>query len=114
MGETYLSDNKGHRVPPHPHLADPVDSTGQTLTNASKDTNTTVTVEAGATYALTAQEVGGFYVGIGNPVSSATRIIWACPIYQTIIIHVPEGVTTLRYATDTANAIGYLRKLATP
>lgn len=108
--ETYLSDNAGNRVPPA-DAPDPVAGTGQTLTNASADTNTTCTVEGGASYALTAQEVGGFYLGIGNVINNAANIIWACPVGKTIIINIPLGMTTLRYAVDTANAIGYLRRL---
>lgn len=107
--EVYLSDNAGHRVPPA-GAPDPVAASGQTLTNGTKDTDTLVTVVAGAKYALTAQEVGGFYLGI-LAVTTAANIIWACPIYKTIIINVPLGTTTLHYATDTADAIGYLRKL---
>ncbi|KKK97397.1 hypothetical protein LCGC14_2653170 [marine sediment metagenome] len=109
MGEVYLSDNAGHRVPPA-DAPDPVAASGQTLTNGTKDTNTTVTVVEGASYALTAQEVGGFYLGILTT-ATAANIIWACPVGKTIIISIPSGVTTLHYATDTNSAIGYLRKL---
>ena len=109
----YSNDNKGHTVPAHPNMADPVAASGQTLTNAAKDTNTTATVVAGATYAITAQEVGGFYLGILT-VATAANIIWACPVGKTIIITIPEATTTLHYATDTNDAIGYLRRLSTP
>jgi len=109
----FSNDNAGHTVPAHPNVADPVAASGQTLTNASKDADTEATVVAGATYALTAQEVGGFYLGIAD-VETAANIIWACPVRETIVITIPEGVTTLHYATDTANAVGYLRRLSTP
>ena len=107
--EVYLSDNAGHRVPPA-DAPDPIAASGQTLTNAAKDTNTTVTVVGGALYALTAQEVGGFYLGILTT-ATAANIIWACPLRKTIIINIPPGTTTLHYATDTNDAIGYLRRL---
>ncbi len=109
QGEVFLSDNTGHRVPPA-DAPDPVVASGQTLTNAAKDTDTSVTVEAGKTYALTAQEVGGFYLGIAT-IATAANIIWACPIGKTVIITIPSGQTTLHYAVDTNDAIGYLRKL---
>jgi hypothetical protein len=109
--DLFLSDNAGHRVPPA-DAPDPVVATGQTLTNAAKDTDTTVTVEAGEKYALTAQTVGGFYLGVAT-IATAANIVWACPLGKTIIIVVPNGITSLHYATDTVNGIGYLRKLAT-
>jgi len=112
MNDTFSSDNGGHRVPAHPNMADPVAASGQTLTNAAKDTDTEATVVAGATYALTAQEVGGFYLGVAD-VETAANIIWACPVRETIIIHIPRAITTLHYATDTNDAIGYLRRLST-
>lgn len=108
--ETYLSDNAGHRVPPA-GAPDPIAASGQTLTNAADDTDTEATVVAGAMYALTAQEVGGFYLGIADVIDDAANIIWACPIYQTIIIVIPVGVTILHYAADVDAAIGYLRRL---
>ncbi len=109
MNEVYLSDNAGHKVPPA-GAPDPIAASGQTLTNAAKDTNTTITVVGGAMYALTAQEVGGFFLGIATT-ATAANIIWACPIHETIIINVPSGTTTLHYACDTNDAIGYLRRL---
>ncbi len=109
QGDVYLSDNAGHRVSPA-GSPDPVVGSGQALTNAGADLNTTATVVAGVTYALTAQEVGGFYFGVAD-VTTVANVIWACPIYQTITIVIPTGITTLHYAVDTANAIGFLRRL---
>jgi hypothetical protein len=106
-----LMDNGGHRVPPHVGMADPVAASGQTLTNGTKDTDTEVTVVAGATYAVTSQVTGGFYFGVAT-VATAANILWACPIYRTILITIPLGVTTLHYATDVNSGVGYLRKLA--
>ena len=108
--EVYLSDNAGHRVPPA-DAPDPVQATGQQLTNGTKDTDTEVTVVAGATYALTALLTGGFYLGILD-VTTVANVAWCCPIYRTIIIVIPSGVTTLHYATDTNSGIGYLRRLS--
>lgn len=108
----YLNDNAGHIVPPA-GAPDPVAGSGQTLTNSADDTDTEVTVVAGAQYALTAQEVGGFYLGIADVITDAANIIWACPGRKTIIIVIPRDVIVLHYAADVDNAVGYLRKLAT-
>jgi hypothetical protein len=110
IGGTYLFDNSGHIVPPA-GAPDPVAASGQTLTNGTKDTDTEATVVAGASYAFTAQTVGGFYFGVAT-IATAANIIWACPLYRTIIISIPAGVTVLHYAADTNSGVGYLRKLA--
>ncbi len=107
--ETYLSDNTGHRVPPA-DAPDPVVASGQTLTNATALAADTVTVVAGAKYAFTAMLLGGFIFGVAVTTTSA-NILWACPIYKTIIIVIPAGITTLHYATNVINGVGYLRRL---
>jgi len=112
MADVYLSDNAGHRVPTA-GAPDPIAGSGQSLTNASDDTDTEATVVAGATYALTAQETGGFYLGVADVITDAANIIWACPVRETIIIVIPIGITVLHYAGDADNAVGYLRKLST-
>ena len=112
--EVFLLDNTGHRVPPA-DAPDPVVASGQTLTNASANTDTSATVVAGATYALTsfgvgATKVGSFFLGVAT-IETAANIIWACPFGGTITIVIPSGVTTLHYGTDVANSLGYLRRL---
>jgi hypothetical protein len=109
MQQVILSDNAGRQVPPVESV-DPIAASGQTLTNAAKDTDTTATVVASAKYAITAQTVGGFYFGVAT-IATAANILWACPLGKTIIITIPAGVTTLHYAADTNDAIGYLRRL---
>ncbi len=109
MGEMYLSDNAGHRVPPA-GAPDPVHGTGQKLTVATDDTDAEATVIGGAMYAFTAVETGGFFFGILD-VTTAANVAWVCPLYQTIIINIPSGTTILHYGTDVDNAVGYLRKL---
>jgi len=111
MSDIYLSNNGGQRVSPHPNLSHPVNGTGQQLTNGSADTDTTATVVAGAQYAVTALNTGGFILGLSDP-TTATNVMWVCPLYETIVIKIPEGSTTLHYATDTADGIAYLRKLS--
>ena len=109
MGEVYLSDNAGHRVPPA-DAPDPVVASGQTLTNATALAADTATVVAGAKYAFTAMLLGGFIFGVAVTTTPA-NILWACPIYKTIIIVIPAGITTLHYATNVINGVGYLRRL---
>jgi hypothetical protein len=109
--EVYLSDNKGSRMPPHVGMAAVEAASAQKLTNGTKDTDGTVTVESGARYVFTAQVVGGFYLGILDVTTDANKL-WCCPIYQSIIFRVPIGTVTLHYATDTNSGVGYLRKLA--
>lgn len=108
--DTFLSDNAGHRVAPY-GAADPVAATGQKLTHGTAGTNGTATVEAGAAYAFTAQKTGGFIFGVATTATDA-NVIWACPLGQTIIIVIPNGITSLHWAPDTNDAIGYLRKLS--
>ncbi len=107
--ETYLSDNAGHRVPPA-GAPDPVAASGQTLTNGAALAADSATVVAGATYAFTSMILGGFIFGIAVT-TTAANILWACPIYKTIIIVIPAGVTTLHYATNVNDGVGYLRRL---
>ncbi len=107
--EIYLSDNAGHRVPPA-DAPDPVAASGQTLTNGTALAADSTTVVAGATYAFTSMILGGFIFGIAAT-TTAANIIWACPIFNTIIITIPKGVTTLHYATNVNNGVGYLRRL---
>ncbi len=109
MGEVYLSDNAGHRVPPA-DAPDPVAASGQTLTHGAALANQTATVMAGAKYAFTSMLTGGFIFGVATT-ATAANIIWACPIYKTIIIVIPAGKTTLHWATNVIDGAGYLRRL---
>ncbi len=110
MVDQYSNDNAGHRVPPHPQLADPIVESGQTLTNGTADSDDTVVVVAGGTYAITALTTGGFYFGVAT-VETASNIIWVCPLRSTTVIKIPKGITSLHFATDTINGEAYLRKL---
>ena len=102
------SDNGGFRTSPHPNQSQPViTQTALQLTNATKDTNTTATVVAGKRYRITALVTGGLYLGLAD-VTTAANVRWVCPLYQSIEIQIPYGITSLHYATDTNSAIGYL------
>jgi len=109
-GQVSIGDNVGNGSV-IPSMATPVAASGQALTNANKDTNTTCTVVAGGTYIFTALNTGGFYFSITGTTQTAANVEWACPIYRQIIIKIPEGVTTLNYATDVDAGIGKLARL---
>lgn len=106
-------DNGGYNTSPHPGQSQPViTQTALQLTNASADTNDTATVVGGKRYRFTATEVGGFVLGLAD-VTTAGNVRWCCPVYHTIEIQVPNGQTSLHFATDVTNGIGYLVELKT-
>lgn len=108
--EAYINNNAGHVVA-IPGTGDPIPGTGQTLTNASADTDTTATVVAEGLYAITAiTATDGIYLGIAD-VTTPANIIWACPGEAETIIYIPSGITTLHYAMKTADGEAYLRQL---
>ncbi len=105
------SDNGGFRTSPHPHVSQPVISqTALKFTSINKDVNTELTVVAGKRYRFTSLITGGFYLGLAD-VTTLANVRWVCPIYKTIEIQIPRGVTSLHVACDTNNAIGYLVEL---
>lgn len=110
MGMNFTVDNDGNRMPNHPDAANPILASGQTLTNASADTNTEATVVAGGTYAITALNTGGFLFGLATT-ATAANIVWACGLHHTVIIKIPAGYTVLHYQTDTNNGMAYLRRI---
>jgi hypothetical protein len=110
MSMNFSCDNNGNRLPAHADMADPILASGQTLTNASADTNTTATVVAGGVYAITALNTGGFLFGLATT-ATAANIIWVGTLYRTIIVRIPLGYTTLHYQTDTNNGMAYLRRI---
>lgn len=110
MSDIYISDNGGNRASPGAVCCDPVLASGQTLTDAAIGGDHTCTVVAGARYAFTAGLTGGFIFGVAA-VTTAANIVWACGLNDTIMIKIPQGYTTLHYASLVNNGAGYLRKL---
>lgn len=108
--QSYSSDNSGNLVPSGVASADPSAGSGQTLTDATIGGDHNVTVVAGEVYAFTAALTGSFFFGIAA-VTSAANIIWVCGLYDTIVMKIPVGITTLHYAGSVNGATGYLRKL---
>lgn len=113
VGEVFLSDNGGNRVPPHPDLSDPVLGSGQKVVAGSKDTDATITVVAGATYAISSL-VGAHVFGIATT-ATAANCIWAAAAGKTIVIKIPIGdsgdYTLLHYQTLSSSRVFYIRRL---
>lgn len=113
VSQVYASDNFGNRVPFHPDVSDPVLASGQKVAAGSKDTNATITVEAGATYAITSL-LGAHVFGIATT-ATAANCIWAAAAGKTIVIKIPVGdsgiYTSLHYQTPSDTRVFYLRKL---
>ena len=108
-GYVYLNDNNGNKVC-HPDTADPIAASGQTKASGTAGDDLTLTVVAGATYALTG--VGtAVLAGITGVTSTAANIEWVAPIDKTIIIHIPREKTTLYFEGTVGTKNIYLRRL---
>jgi len=107
------SDNGGFKTSPHPAVSQPViTQTALKLTQGSAGTNTIATVIAGKRYRFTAQKTGGFVFGLATVATgSEANIRWCAPLYESVEIQIPRGVTTLNYTTDTNSGVGYLVEL---
>ena len=107
---TYLQDNNGNRMPSHPGTANPIAASGQTKATATAGDDLTLTVVAGATYALTGIETGAL-ASITGVTSTVANIEWVAPIDTTIIIHIPLGETTLYLEGTVTSKNIYIRRL---
>lgn len=114
-----LSDDKGFYALPGVVSGHPVNGNSAQLTNASADTDTEQTVEAGKSYLVTALDTGGFILGLAD-VTTAANVMWVVPLYETRLVHIDpvqagkamgEDVT-LHYATNANDGIAYLVELA--
>ena len=110
MGETYLSNKAGHKVNPSVETHRMVLTSGQKLTCTVADTDYTITVVAGARYAITADTTGVIHLGIAD-ITTDEDIIWSIGPGGTIGIEIPVGYTTLHYGSDSAGTIGRLARL---
>lgn len=105
------ADNGGFRTSPHPGQSQPViTQIALQFTGINKDVDTELAVVAGKRYRFTAMITGGFYLGLAD-VTTAAAVRWICPLYQSVEVQIPRGVTSLHVACDTNNAIGYLVEL---
>lgn len=107
--EFYTSDNFGNRTAPGCEAADPVLASGQNVVAGSKNTDDTVVVVAGESYAITSI-LGVHIFGIATT-DTAANCIWACGDGHTIIIKIPAGYTALHYQTPSNTRKFILRKL---
>lgn len=110
-----MQDNGGYNTSPHPGQSQPIIGTGaaaQALTNVAADTNTEATVVAGARYRFTCTKTGAFVFSLATT-ATAANIRWACGIGHSVEIEIPNGYTTLHYATDTNDGYGWLVRIKT-
>ena len=106
-----MFDNGGFKTSPDVMASQPViTQTAQKLTQATAGTNTEATVVAGKRYRFTSYLAGGFRFGLAT-VATDGNVRWVCPIYKTIEIQIPRGVTTLHYTTDVNSGLGFLVEL---
>jgi len=106
-----MFDNGGFKTSPDVMASQPViTQTALKLTQATAGTNTEATVVAGKRYRFTSYLTGGFRFGLTTVVTDG-NVRWVCPIYKTIEIQIPRGVTTLHYTTDVNSGVGFLVEL---
>lgn len=110
MSDVFLSDNTGNRACPGAINCDPIAASGQTLPTSTAGDDKTATVVAGARYAITA--IGtSLLISTTGVTSTAANIEWVCTPYETIVVKIPQGKTTLYYEGDTSSKNAYLRRL---
>jgi hypothetical protein len=106
-----LNDNNGNLVSPGAIACDPIAASGITLATGTAGDDKTQTVVGGAIYAITS--IGSAILfSITGVTSTAANIEWAMASGDTIIIKIPEGVTTLYYEGDTSSKNAYMRRLS--
>lgn len=111
MSEVFISDNTGNRVPPHPNIADPVAESGQTQATGTAGDDLTLTIVAGAVYALIGIDTA-VLISITGVTSTPANIEWVAAANTTILIKIPIGKTTLYFEGTTGSKNVYLRKLS--
>jgi len=94
IGNFKLSNNEGQTGGIGAIDVAPVHGTGQTATDAATGGDETLTVVAGAAYAITVDSTDAWVFGIAD-VTTAANVAWMCPASGTIVIHVPIGYDTL-------------------
>lgn len=107
----FASDNSGNRVGAGVQSINPVAGSGQTKATGTAGDDLTFTVVGGARYAITGIDTG-ILIGITDVTSTPANIEWVAPINTTIVITIPEGVTTLYFEATVASKFIYLQRLA--
>ena len=114
--ETYLSDNKGNRVSPHPNILHPTLASGLKKTLTTAGTNYTQTVVAGATYRIistlsAAASHDVVFASVTGTAGTDANKEWAFPLGQAGIIKIPKDKTTLNMTATVNSVVVYLAKL---
>lgn len=108
--DNFSCDNMGNRCGEGAKALDPVLASGLTTSMAAAGNDYTETVVGGRTYAVTMTVGLGLFSATGVTSTAANRE-WVCPKDDTIIIHVPLGVTTIYCEADTNDSFAYWRLL---
>jgi hypothetical protein len=106
----FLSNFAGHNINPACETHRMVAASGQKLTATLAATDYTVTVVAGARYAITADKTGVLFLGVAA-ITTDANILWTIGANGTLGIEIPAGITTLHYGSDTNATIGRLSLL---
>ena len=113
MGEQYLSDNSGNRVPAFANCGDPVAVSGISLTLTTAGSDYTQTLVGGQLYEVTAVVASGTVLAsITGVTSTAANIEHVWPSGQNHVFRMPLGATTLYLESDVNTTLMYFRKLA--
>ena len=110
VGEVFLSDNSGNRIPPHPHLANPIPATGQLL-DADTGAAKSIAVVGGQHYLASVRSSNKTaFFGVADCNTDANKM-WVCLPYSTILIVIPVGIALLYYNGDNNNTPVHLRRI---
>lgn len=111
QGDGYSCDNSGNRVGAGVQAINPVAASGQTVATGTAGDDKTFTVAGGATYAIMGLGTA-VLMSITGVTSTAANIEWFAAAGVSIVIKIPEGVTTLYLEGDTSSKNVYLVRLA--
>ena len=105
--DTYVNDNVGNKSV-IPDMGTPVAGSGKRVQGVDSE----IAVTGGKTYRFTSKKVGGYMFSLSDLGVDPTQVEWACPIYRSIIIKIPENVTVLYCLADAENAEGYIQEIS--
>ena len=114
VGEMFLCDNKGNRVPAFRNCVDPVPASGITISTGVEGSDVEQTLVAGQLYAIILQESDGYAIlaSATGVTSTAANIEWVFPSNQWCVFRMPFGKTTLYFEGTGGNMTGYIVKVA--
>ena len=115
VGEVFISDNYGNRVPPTAQMVDPVPASGITISLAVSGTDYTQTLVAGQLYAITfvsTTATDRMFASITGVTSTTANIEWVFMANITYVFRMPFGKVTLYCESNATSMFAYVRKLA--